>query len=179
MKLAKLAKNLIELLQENGLAGQLIYVPKVKSQSILARHLPKVLEEIEATYEKRGVTFYWEASSRKGFSGMFGTNAIASRFRLKPRTATRVSSAAWRSWRDWFGHKERLTLDHLRALAEDCGLEYSSLYQTYRDIRNDLRNDQTKPVDYYAGYHCVPDQFILLVVELAKSSIRSFPWRSS
>lgn len=172
-------KDIIELLQERNLAGKLIYVPKLKSHTLISSYTPKVLEETEAIYEKRGVTFYWEASSRKTFSGMFGTKSVAPKFQLKLRTATRVSSTAYRAWRDWFGHKERITLGRLRTLAEESGCNYSGLYFSYLEIRGRMRKNQKVTADYYAGFHAVPADVIRRVIDLAQSSIKSCPWRSS
>lgn len=179
MKRSKLPRDLIEQLWQHGLGGQRLYVPKQPSQTLVAIHLPKVLEEIEATYEERGLTFYEESSRRKVFSGMFGKSRIAFKFKLKPRTAARVASAAWKAWREWFGHKERLQLEQLRALAEEAGREYPAFYFSYLEIRGRLRKNQKVTADYYARFHTVSTRAIQQVIDLAKSSIESCPWRSS
>ncbi|MBI4716085.1 MAG: hypothetical protein HY760_09160 [Nitrospirae bacterium] len=87
--------------------------------TLVTRHKPAVLQEMETTYEDRGLTFYDEPLSRKTFSGMFGKGRVAFRYGLKPRTAASVSAAAWKGWRDWFGHKEQPRLDRLRALSHE------------------------------------------------------------
>lgn len=179
MKRSKLPRDLIDYLWQRGLSGQRLYVPKQPSQTLVIIQTPKVLEEIEATYEERGLTFYEESSRRKVFSGMFGKNRIAFKFNLKPRTAARVASAAWKAWRDWFGHKERLKLEQLRVLAEEAGCEYAAFYFSYLEIRGRLRKNQKVTADYYARFHTVPAKAIQQTIDFAKSSIESCPWRSS
>jgi len=181
MKLENLPQDLIEQLWERGLAGKLIYVPKQKSETLVAKHTPGVLMEVEASYEERGVTYYWESAPRKGFSLVFGTRSIVSKLRLKPRTATRVVSAAYKAWREWFGHHERLKLEQLRDLAEGAGIEYSALYFTYLGIRNKLRRGEKADVDVdeAAGYHGVQVYVMQPVLDLAKASVASCPWRTS
>jgi hypothetical protein len=178
MKLTKLPQDLVEVLSTRGLAGRLIYVPKQKSRSLVASHTPKVLKEMEATYEQRGATFYWEASPRKVFSAMFGTHKIISKFHLKPRTATSVASAAYRTWREWFSHKERLKLEQLRSIAEETGWDYSDLSLSYREIRDNIRNGQKIDIGYYTGYHNFSIETVHQIIDLAKASIESCPWRS-
>lgn len=179
MRGSKLPHDLIGRLWELGLAGKRLYVPKQKAQTLVARAAPKVLQEVETFYEEGGVTFYWEASSRRLFSGRFGKSKIASKFNLKLRTAASVASAAWKAWRDWFGHKERLKLEQLRVLAEEAGCEYAAFYFSYLDIRGRLRKNQKVTADYYARFHTVPAKAIQQTIDFAKSSIESCPWRSS
>lgn len=179
MKRSKLPRDLIEHLWQHGLGGKRLYVPKQPSQTLVILHTPKVLEEIEATYEERGLTFYEESSPRKVFSGMFGKSRIAFKFNMKPRTAARVASAAWKAWRDWFGHKERLRLEQLRTLAEETSREYPAFYFSYLEIRGRLRKNQKVTADYYARFHTAPAKAIQQVIDLAKSSIESCPWKGS
>jgi hypothetical protein len=179
MKLEKLPQELLEILWEHGMASRLIYVPKQKSQTLIARYTPRVLEDIEANYEARGITFYWEASPRRGFSMMFGTKAIVSKFQLKPRTATRVALASWKAWREWFSHRERIRLEQLRTIAEESGCEYTDLFLSYREIRSKIRSGQDVDVQYFTGYHGVSEKTIQQVIDLARASIESCPWRPS
>jgi hypothetical protein len=179
MKLAKLSQDVIRFLWAQGLAGKLIYVPKQGSSTLVASYTQKLLEEIEATYEKRRVTFYWESSPRKVFSGMFSASWIASQFHLRPRTAARVSSAAYKAWREWFSHKERLKLEQLRTMAEENGWNYTDLFFSYLKIRGQIRSGQEVDLGFYTGYHSTSRELIQPVIDLAKASIESCPWRSS
>lgn len=110
---------------------------------------------------------------------MFGTKTIASRFQLKPRTATRVVLAAWKAWRDWFSHKERLRLEQLRTIAEDHGCDYTDLFLSYREIRGKIRFGQEVNVRYYTGYHGVCEETIQQIIDLAQASGESCPWKNS
>ena len=87
--------------------------------------------------------------------------------------------AAWKAWRDWFGHKERLYLEQLRDLAEEIGIEYTGIYFTYLGIREKLRRGEEADIDEAASYHRVQVHAIKPVLDLAKASIESCPWRSS
>jgi hypothetical protein len=98
---------------------------------------------------------------------------------LKVRTAASLSQAAWKAWRDWFGHKERLHLEHLRDLAGEAGIEYSSLFFTYLAIRKQLREGKEVDPHDHAGYHQVQVHVIQPVIELARASIESSSWRRS
>jgi len=179
MKASRLPQDLIELGHKYGLAGQRVYFPKQKLHTLVTRHMPDLLQEIEATYHERGVTFYDESSPRKVFSGMFNKSRIAFKFNLKLRTAASVASAAYKAWREWFGRKERPRLEQLRRIAEESGREYSSLYFSYLEIRGRLRNKQEVTADYYARFHEIPVQDVQKIIEIAQSSIESCPWRSS
>jgi hypothetical protein len=179
MKRSNLPRDLIEKLWQHGMGGKRLYVPKQPSQSLVIIHVPMVLEEIEATYEERGLTFYEESSPRKVFSGMFGKTRIAFKFNLKPRTATRVVSAAWRAWRDWFGHKERVHLQRLQQIAEGCGKEYTALFFSYLEIRGRLRKTQKVTANYYANYLSASSETVMQMIDLAKESIDSCSWRHS
>ena len=179
MKRLKLPQEVLDVLWRYDLDSSHIYVPKRKSQTLIADFTPKVLVEIEATYEERGVTFYWEASPRKVLSGMFGKRVVASMFNLKIRTAAGVVTAAYKAWREWFGHQERHKLEQLRRIAEECGREYTPLYFTYLEIRSMLRNKQEVTADYYARRHTIPNQESQQIINLAKASLESCPWRST
>lgn len=185
MRISGLPKEVIEMGWKHGLAGRRVYFPKQtkeqsqESQTMVSSHALMLVREVESTYEDRGVTFYTEASPRKVFSGMFNKNRIGSKFSLKPRTAARVSSAAWRAWREWFGRKERLQLEQLRTIASENEREYGPLFLSYLEIRQQLRQGQTINVGYYTGYHSLPEEVIQEIVALAKSSVESCPWRSS
>jgi hypothetical protein len=179
MKTLKLAQEVLEVLWRYDLDGSYIYVPVRKSPTLVGDFTPKVLLEIEATYEERGVTFYWEASPRKVLSGMFGKRMVASMFNLKLRTAASVVSAAYKAWREWFSHHERPRLEQLRRIAEESGREYTPLYFSYLEIRSMLRNKQEVTANYYARRHTIPNQESQQIIDLAQSSIESCRWRSS
>jgi hypothetical protein len=121
MRVSKLPRELKELLWKHGLAGRRIYIPKQPSYNLITRHLPMILREVEETYHDDGITFYFEKSARDRFSGRFGKSKIAVRYGLKIRTAASLSQSAWKAWRDWFGHTERLHLEQLRDLASEEG----------------------------------------------------------
>lgn len=174
---SKLPRDLVELARRYGLAGRHVYIPKQDARNLVAHFKPIVLQEIEEAYEERGLTFY--ERSRKTFSGMFGKSKVAFKHNLKLRTAASVASAAWKAWREWFGHKERLRLEQLRVLAEEAGCEYAAFYFSYLEIRGRLRKNQKVTADYYARFHTAPAKAIQQVIDLAKSSIESCPWRSS
>ena len=185
MRKSRLPQELIDLAQKCGLAGRRVYIPKQSktrfsdSPTLVTSHATKTVLEVESTYEQRGVTFYLESSPRKSFSSMFGKSRTASTFNLKLRTASRVVSAAYKVWREWFSRKERITLEKLRDLAEEAGIEYSSLYLTYLKIREQLRKGEKVDVREHAGYHQISSDFIQHLIMLAKASIESCTWRSS
>ena len=179
MRASKLPQEIKELLWKHGLEGKRIYIPKLRSPDLITRHLPLVLMEVEESYHESGITFYLEKSSRDRFSGRFGKNKIASMFKLKLRTSASISVAAWKTWRDWFGHKERLYLEQLRDLAEEIGIEYTGIYFTYLGIREKLRRGEDADIDEAAGYHGVQVHVIQPILDLAKASVASCPWRSS
>ena len=54
MKASRLPQDLIELGHKYGLAGQRVYFPKQKLHTLATRHLPDLLQEIEATYHAGG-----------------------------------------------------------------------------------------------------------------------------
>lgn len=108
---------------------------------------------------------------------MFGKSKVAFRHNLKLRTAARVASAARKSWRDWFGHKERLILTQLRTLAEDADCDYPQLYFSYLEIRGKLRSGQEVIASYYTGLHEAPTNVIFRIINLANVSVESCPWR--
>jgi hypothetical protein len=110
---------------------------------------------------------------------MFGKSRMASRFNLKLRTASRVVSAAYQIWREWFSRSERPRLDQLRGLAEANGCDYTALFLSYLEIRQRLRQGQDVRIGYYTDYHGVSTDAIQLVIDLARLSIESCPWRSS
>ena len=173
-------QHILEFFWERGLEGQRIRVPRRRLPSLVSHYKSRLLDEdVEAAYEQNGVTFYLEKSSWLRFSDRFNRNRVAVKFNLKPRTAGSVCQAAWKAWRDWFGHKERLTLENLRDLAETAGIEYSSLYLTYLKIRQQLRRGEKVHVQEHTGYHQVQDRIIQQVIELAQASILSCSWRSS
>jgi len=176
---SKLPKDLIELGHKYGLAGQRAYFPKQKLHTLVTRHMPDILQEIEAVYIECGLTFYEESSTRKIFSGMFGKSKVAYKFNLKLRTAASVASAAYKAWREWFGRKERPRLQQLRRIAEETSHEYSPLYFSYLEIRDLLLNNQVVTADYYVRFHTIPIKEIQQIIDLAKASIESCPWRSS
>jgi hypothetical protein len=185
MRKSRLPQELIDVAHRCGMAGRRVYIPKQSkdrlsdSPTLVASHAVKAVNEVEAIYEKRGVTFYQEASPRQSFSSMFGKSRIASRFNLRLRTAARVVSAAYQIWRDWFARSERSRLDQLRALGEENGCEYSALFLSYLEIRHHLRTEQEVGIGYYTGYHGVSVESIQQVIDLARASIKSCPWRSS
>ena len=179
MRVSKLPQEVKELLWKHGLAGQRIYVPNQPSPNLITRHLPLVLMEIEETYHDDGITFYLEKSARDRFSGRFGKSRITARYRLKVRTAASLSLAAWKAWRDWFGHRERLNLEKLRELAREAGIEYGSLFFTYLAIRKQLRRGEPVQAHEHTGYHQVEAHVIQPVIDLAQASIEGCPWRSS
>src|SRR3990172_5388584 len=142
MRKSKLPQDIIDVLTKRGFAGRRVYVPADESsrpRNLVTIFLPKLLAEVEADYERRGVTFFSEGSPRKMFSGIYGKGRIGARFNLKPRTAASVSSGAWTRWREWFSRSERLRLDELRVLADDAGCDYTAMYFTYLEIRKRLR----------------------------------------
>lgn len=179
MRISKLPNEVKELLWKHGLAGRRIYVPTQPSPNLITRHLPLVLMEVEETYHDDGITFYFEKSSRDRFSGKFGKSRIAARYGLKVRTAASLSLTAWKAWRDWVGHKERLHLDRLRDLAREAGIEYGSLFFTYLAIRKQLRKGEEVLAHEHSGYHQVQPHVIQQVIELAQASIEGCPWRSA
>ncbi len=179
MRKSKLPHEVKEVLWKHGLAGRRIYVPTLPSPNLITRHLPLVLQEIEETYHDDGITFYFEKSSRHRFSGKFGKGKIAARYVLKVRTAASLSLAAWMTWRDWFGHKERLHLQQLRDIAGEAGIEYGSLFFTYLAIRKQLRKGEMVHAHEHSGYHQVQPHVIQQVIELAQASIEGCPWRTS
>src|SRR3990172_6290880 len=131
MRKSKLPQDIIDVLTKRGFAGRRVYVPADESsrpRNLVTIFLPKLLAEVEADYERRGVTFFSEGSPRKMFSGIYGKGRIGARFNLKPRTAASVSSAAWKRWRDWFSHSERLRQDELRAVAGEGRREFPAMY---------------------------------------------------
>jgi len=172
-----LPADLAEVLQQRGFAGRRVYVPHRQRHTMVSRHVPPLLLEIEADYERRGVTFSVEASARKMFSRMFGKSLVAHKFNLKLRTAARVASAAWRAWREWFSRQERPRLEQLRTLAQETGREYQSLYFSYIEIRGQLRSGEAVVVEFYARFHSIPVTAIESMIELAGASIASCPWR--
>jgi len=184
MRKSKLPRDIIDIMIKHGLAGRRVYVPKLpdapeQSRNLVTRHLPKLLAEVEADYESRGVTFFSEGSPRKMFSGIYGKGRIGARFNLKPRTAASVSSGAWKRWREWFSRSERLRLDDLRTLADDGGCDYTALYFTYLEIRKRLRAGEAVSLGEYARYHRAPEALMEQVRDLAHASIQSCPWRAS
>ncbi|MBI5197645.1 MAG: hypothetical protein HZA19_03450 [Nitrospirae bacterium] len=180
-----LPEEFIEVAHRHGLGGRRVYIPKQTGTdldhppTLVNRYLPEVLREIESAYETRGVTFYLETSSERIFSGMFSKSRVATQFRLKPRTATRVLAAARKAWRDWFSRSERLTLDHLRTIGQEFDREYTPIFLSYLEIRSRLRKGQEVTISYYGDYHRLPDETIRQMIALAQSSIESCPWRNS
>lgn len=162
-----------------GFSGKKVYIPKrPEDKTIVERFKKRMLEEIvEAAYEERGTPFY--ERTRKQFSERFGTTNIASRYHLAPRTATRVASAVYRAWRNWFGHHERLHLERLGGLAEETGIGYEALYIAYLSIRKQLRGGQTVCVEDHTGYLSAPAEVIDQIIDLARASIESCSWRLS
>nr|MBI3613956.1 hypothetical protein [Nitrospirota bacterium] len=185
MKKSRLPQELIDLAQQHGLGGCRVYVPKhakapaTDPLTLVTSHAAKTVNEVEATYEQRGVTFYQEASPRQAFSSMFGKSRIASKFNLKLRTASRVVSATYQLWRDWFARSERPRLDQLRALAEEQHCEYTALYLSYLEIRHLLRTGREVKNNDYTNYHAVSSDTIQQVIDLARASCENCPWRSS
>jgi hypothetical protein len=185
MRKTRLPQELIDLAHDCGLAGRRVYIPKHSkarfsdSPSLVASHAIKAVREVEATYEQRGVTFYLETSPRKAFSSMFGKSRMASRFNLKLRTASRVVSVAYQAWREWFSRSERPRLDQLRGLAEANGCDYTALFLSYLEIRQQLRQTQEIRIQHYTDYHVVSADIIQQVIDLARVSIESCSWRSS
>jgi hypothetical protein len=176
---ARLPQDLIELGHKYGLAGQRVYFPKQKLHTLVTQYLPQVLKEIEATYDERGLTFYEEASPRRLFSGMFSKGKIAFRLNLKLRTAASVASSAWRLWREWFGRKERPRLEQVRIIAEENNRDYTPLFLSYLEIRQRLRTGQDISIVYYTNYHSVPAETIQQLIDLARASTTSCPWRDT
>jgi len=185
MRKTRLPQELIDLAHSCGLAGRCVYIPKhprarfSDSPTLVDSHAIKAAREVETTYEQRGVTFYLETSPRKAFSSMFGKSRMASRFNLKLRTASRVVSAAYQIWREWFSRSERPRLDQLRGLAEANGCDYTALFLSYLEIRQRLRQGQDIRIGDYTDYHGVSAGTIQQVIDLARLSIESCPWRSS
>jgi hypothetical protein len=184
MRKSKLPQEIIDVMVKHGLAGRRVYIPKLpdaseQSRNLVTIHLPKLLAEVEADYEGRGVTFFSEGSPRKMFSGIYGKGRIGARFNLKPRTAASVSSGAWKRWRDWFSRSERLRLDELRALAEEARRDFTALYFTYLEVRQRLRAGEAVSLGDYARYHSAPEALMERVKDLAHASIQSCPWRPS
>lgn len=174
---SKLPKDIADFLRSRGLARQRVYVPAEDRHSLVSEHVPCLLLEVEADYERRGVTFSVEASPRKMFSRVFGKSLVAHKFNLKLRTAARVASAAWRAWREWFTRQERPRLEQLRMLAQETGREYQSLYFSYIEIRGELRSGKAVVVEFYARFHSIPATAIERMIEIAGASIASCPWR--
>jgi hypothetical protein len=177
MRKSKMPADLLALAYRYGLAGKRVYVPQQDGHTLVNQHVPRLLVEIEADYERRGVTFSAETSPRKTFSRMFGKNMVAHKFNLKVRTAARVASAAWNTWREWFSRHERPRLEQVRALAHESGRDYSPLYFSYLEIRGRLRSGEPVVVEHYARFHTMPARVIEQVIELAGTSIASCPWR--
>ena len=177
MRKSKIPADLRALADRYGLAGKRVYFPQQDGHTLISRHVPRLLVEIEADYERRGVTFSTETSARKTFSTLFGKTRVAHRFTLKLRTAARVASAAWKAWRAWFAQQERVRLEQIRALAHEGGREYAALYFSYLEIRGTLRGGEPVIVEHYARFHTMPADTIERVIELAGASIASCPWR--
>ncbi|MEO6667171.1 MAG: hypothetical protein ABIO65_10425, partial [Nitrospiria bacterium] len=135
MKKSKLPADLLAIGYKYGLAGKRVYFPQQDGHNLVNQHVPRLLVEIEEDYERRGVTFSTESSPRKTFSRMFGKNMVAHKFTLKVRTAARVTSMAWKRWREWFARHERARLEQVRALAQESGRDYSPIYFSYLEIR--------------------------------------------
>jgi hypothetical protein len=161
------------------LTGKRVYFPQQDGHTLVSQHVPRLLVEIEADYERRGVTFAIEPSSRKTFSTLFGKTRVAHRFNLKLRTAARVTSASWKAWRSWFAHHERPRLEQLRTLAQETGREYQSLYFSYIEIRGELRSGKAVVAEFYARFHAIPVTASERMIEIAGASIASCPWRVS
>ncbi len=177
MRKSKIPADLRALADRYGLAGKRVYFPQQDGHTLISRHVPRLLFEIEADYERRGVTFSTETSARKTFSTLFGKTRVAHRFTLKLRTAARVTSASWKAWRAWFAQHERVRLEQIRALAHERGREYAALYFSYLEIRSRLRGGEAVVVEYYARFHSLPADTIERVIDLAGTSIASCPWR--
>lgn len=177
MRKSKIPADLRALADRYGLAGKRVYFPQQDGHTLVSQHVPRLLVEIEADYERRGVTFSIEASPHKMFSRMFGKSLVAHKFNLKLRTAARVASAAWRAWREWFTRQERARLEQIRACAQESGREYTALYFSYLEIRGHLRSGEAVVVEFYARFHSIPVTAIERMSEIAGASIASCPWR--
>lgn len=177
MRKSKIPADLRALADRYGLAGKRVYFPQQDGHTLVSQHMPRLLVEIEADYERRGVTFSTETSARRTFSTLFGKTRVAHRFNLTPRTAARVASASWKAWRAWFAQQERARLEQIRALAQERGREYAALYFSYLEIRGRLRSGEPVVVEHYARFHTMPARVIEQVIELAGTSIASCPWR--
>ena len=177
MRKSKIPADLRALADRYGLAGKHVYFPQQDGHTRVSQHMPRLLVEIEADYERRGVTFSTETSARRTFSTLFGKTRVAHRFNLTPRTAARVTSASWKAWRAWFAQQERARLEQIRALAHERGREYAALYFSYLEIRGMLRSGEPVNVEYYARFHTMLADAMEGVIEIAAGSIASCPWR--
>jgi hypothetical protein len=65
MRKSKLPEDLRALADRYGLAGKRVYFPQQAGHTLVSQHVPRLLVEIEADYERRGVTFSIEPDSRK------------------------------------------------------------------------------------------------------------------
>ncbi len=177
MRKSKIPADLRALADRYGLAGKRVYFPQQDGHTLVSQHVPRLLVEIEADYERRGVTFATETSARRTFSTLFGKTRVAHRFNLTLRTAARVTSASWKAWRAWFTQQERARLEQIRALAHEHGRDYAPLYFSYLEIRGLLRSGEPVVVEHYARFHALPADTIERVIDLAGTSIASCPWR--
>ncbi|MEW6683730.1 MAG: hypothetical protein AB1451_12530 [Nitrospirota bacterium] len=170
MRTSKLSQDVIDVLTQRGFAGRRVYVPVAESNrppNLVTIFLPKLLAEVEADYERRGVTFFSEGSPRKVFSGNYGKGRIGARFNLTPRTAPSVSSAAWKRWRSGSpGQNGSATTS-------------SVTWRTYLEIRQRLRAGEAVGLEEYVRYHNAPEALLERVKDLAQASIQSCPWRAS
>lgn len=177
MRKSKIPADLRALANRYGLAGKRVYFPQQDGHTLVSRHVPPLLVEVEADYERRGVTFSTETSARRTFSTLFGKTRVAHRFTLTLRTAARVTSASWKAWRAWFSQQERPRLEQIRDLAHEHGRDYAALYFSYLEIRGCLRTGEAVVVEHYTRFHTLPVDTIERVIDLAGASIASCPWR--
>lgn len=176
MRKSDLPSDLIDLGRKYGFGGKLVYIPKENPQNLVAQYTPIVLEKIEGIYESEGIIFY--DRSRRSFSERINQRKVAEEFKLKPRTAARVILAAYKTWRNWFGHHERLKLEQLVSIAEEAGAGYTPLYYSYLEIRGKVRRNQKPDIYEYSAYHSISEETVQQIIDLAKSSVESCSWRA-
>lgn len=179
MKRAKLPPEILEQMWAHGLGGMKIYIPRQRTATLVERFTPKVLELIETTYEHQIVIFKMFDAPRPVLTDMLGIKAVATRFNLKPRTAALATAAAWKLWQVWFPSEEKPRLVRLRELAEEINHAETRLIILYRDVREKLRYNQEITPDDHKRHIPITAEIILKVIDLAKSSLESRPWKES
>lgn len=68
---------------------------------------------------------------------------------------------------------------HVPAVLREAACEYTGIYLSYPEIRGGLGKDQPVDADDFARYHGVPSEIIREIIDLARGSVVSCPWKSS